>query len=278
MCRASARKAAGGCEVPVNQCLLHKSRDSLQQLTTIVNKKEMGKRLQTVATMACMKTLLMVFNFVFWLTGIAILAVGIWMVVELYKYMELSTEFSASAPYVLIGTGALIILVGSLACCCTVKGQPVLLYIYGGFLLVIFMLEISAGVSVYIYREKLLEGFDKGLSQSIATYMTDHEKANDFDLMQSTLHCCGNKNYEDWFNSSYHRVPLSCCIHEGCKTDDPDAIYQQGCFNKVVEFLSGNIGSVGGSALGVAFFPLVGVILACCLAKNINKAKYEQMA
>lgn len=52
----------------------------------------------------------------------------------------------------------------------------------------------------------------------------------------------------------------------------------QGCFNKVVEFLNGNIGSVGGSALGVAFFPLVGVILACCLAKNINKAKYEQMA
>jgi hypothetical protein len=50
------------------------------------------------------------------------------MVVELYKYMELSTEFSATAPYILIGTGALIILVGSLACCCTVKGQPVLLY------------------------------------------------------------------------------------------------------------------------------------------------------
>jgi hypothetical protein len=63
------------------------------------------------------------------LTGIAILAVGIWMVVELYKYMELSTEFSVTAPYVLIGTGALIILVGSLACCCTVKGQPMLLYV-----------------------------------------------------------------------------------------------------------------------------------------------------
>jgi tetraspanin-7 len=52
----------------------------------------------------------------------------------------------------------------------------------------------------------------------------------------------------------------------------------QGCFNKVVEFLNGNIGSVGGSALGVAFFPLLGMFLACCLAKNINKAKYEQMA
>lgn len=51
------------------------------------------------------------------------------MEVELYKYMEMSTEFSGTAPYVLIGIGALIILIGSLACCCTVKGQPVLLYI-----------------------------------------------------------------------------------------------------------------------------------------------------
>lgn len=51
------------------------------------------------------------------------------MEVELYKYMELSTEFSGTAPYVLIGIGALIVLMGTLACCCTVKGQPVLLYV-----------------------------------------------------------------------------------------------------------------------------------------------------
>jgi hypothetical protein len=63
------------------------------------------------------------------ISGIAILAIGIWMEVELYKYMEMSTEFSGTAPYVLIGTGSLIILIGSLACCCTVKGQPVLLYV-----------------------------------------------------------------------------------------------------------------------------------------------------
>jgi hypothetical protein len=61
------------------------------------------------------------------------------------------------------------------------------LFQYGGFLLVVFVLEICAGVSVYIYREKLVEGFDKGLGQSIATYTTDDEKANDFDIMQSTV-------------------------------------------------------------------------------------------
>lgn len=238
----------------------------------------MGKRLQTVAAISCMKTLLMLFNFVFLVTGAAILFAGVWMVLALYKYMELSTEFSAAAPYVLIGTGALITLVGSLACCCTVKGQPVLLYIYGAFLMVIFLLEISAGVSIYAYREKLLDGFGKGLNESLANYTTDQQKASDFDLIQSTLHCCGNQKYKDWDNSPFHKVPTSCCKQEGCNTQDKDAIYEEGCFSKVVDFLKGNIGLVGGSAVGVAFFPLVGVILACCLAKNINKAKYEQMA
>lgn len=51
------------------------------------------------------------------------------MEVELYKYMTMSTDFSETASYVLIGTGSLIIVMGMLACCCTVKGQPVLLFL-----------------------------------------------------------------------------------------------------------------------------------------------------
>lgn len=61
-------------------------------------------------------------------SGLAILCAGIWMHVELHKYLELSTDFSNSAPYVLVGTGALILFIGTFACCCTLKGQPALLY------------------------------------------------------------------------------------------------------------------------------------------------------
>jgi hypothetical protein len=53
--------------------------------------------------------------------------------------------------------------------------------------MVIFLLEISAGVSIYAYRDKLLDGFGKGLNQSLTSYLTDQEKASDFDLMQSTV-------------------------------------------------------------------------------------------
>ena len=74
------------------------------------------------------------------------------MEVELYKYMEMSTEFSGTAPYVLIGTGSLIILIGSLACCCTVKGQPVLLYVVSKFL------QITAASGQY-WKAKELKTF-----------------------------------------------------------------------------------------------------------------------
>ncbi|XP_012061892.1 PREDICTED: CASP8-associated protein 2, partial [Atta cephalotes] len=49
-----------------------------------------------------------------------------------------------------------------------------------------------------------------------------------------------------------------------------------GCYNRLLDLINSNIGLVAGTAIGVAFFPLVGIFLACCLASNINKAEYEQ--
>lgn len=34
---------------------------------------------------------------------------------------------------------------------------------------------------------------------------------------------------------------------------------------------------IGASALIVTFFPIVGFLLSFCLARNVNKSKYEQM-
>lgn len=65
----------------------------------------------------------------FQLSGIAILALGIWTKVDLHVYVELSTVYYKEAPYILIGVGAVIVLVGSLGCCCTFKGKSVLLYL-----------------------------------------------------------------------------------------------------------------------------------------------------
>ncbi|KAG7208856.1 hypothetical protein KM043_015041 [Ampulex compressa] len=241
----------------------------------------MSKRMETVATMACMKTLLMLFNFVIWVSGMGILCIGIWMRIQLRDYVDMSVEGCGTALLALACLGAILALAASLACCCTARGHPALLYLYGAFLAVVAILELGAGASVYAYRNTINEGFDQGLNESMAVYGQDRYKTSHIDAMQSTLQCCGNRGYTDWLNVYPEKeVPLSCCsvAQDACDTNDSAQIYTQGCYTRVLDLINGNICLFAGTAFGVALFPLVGVFLACCLASNINKAKYEQVA
>ncbi|CAG5095635.1 tetraspanin-7-like [Cotesia glomerata] len=240
----------------------------------------MGKRFETIAATACMTTLLMLFNFVFWCTGIAMLCVGILMRIQLRDYVDMSVEGSGAALLGLACLGGLVVLAATLACCCTARGHPALLYLYGGFLAVVALLELGAGASVYAYRTTLTEGFDQGLNDSMALYGIDKAKSAHIDVMQSTLHCCGNRAYTDWSEMKPpKKIPQTCCkSRDKCAIDNINDIYDEGCYDLVIDFINSNIGLVAGSAVGVAFFPLIGVFLACCLASNINKAKYEQVA
>lgn len=51
----------------------------------------------------------------------------------------------------------------------------------------------------------------------------------------------------------------------------------QGCYESLVELINNNMSVIAAASIGVAFFPIIGIALACCLAANINKTKYEQM-
>ena len=51
------------------------------------------------------------------------------MKVQLYVYFQITTaNYSPVVAHTLIGIGAAIVVVGMLGCCCTVKGNSVLLY------------------------------------------------------------------------------------------------------------------------------------------------------
>ncbi|KAG1714756.1 Tetraspanin-7 [Nymphon striatum] len=227
------------------------------------------------------------------ITGIGILAVGIWMKMSLYKYMELSHDYNDIAVYVLIGTGAAMIVCGSMACCCTIKGQSFMLYLFSVFLLMIFLLMLTAGISGYVYRSHLEDGFRVGLNSTMLKYRSLDKTENDkaMDSLQSNLGCCGIKNYKDWFNVPWtsgskklvpNSVPFSCCHHQNdkchyndLKLNETESIYTAGCYDKVVGFVGSNLSIIGGGILAVAFFQLIGVLLSYCLARNINKGKYE---
>ncbi|KAH9490704.1 Tetraspanin-7 [Bulinus truncatus] len=254
-----------------------------------MTKGRMDTALSTAPVVTCMKTLMMVFNFIFWVTGIVILAIGIWTKVDLYKYLELSSIYQPEAPYVLIGVGAVIVLIGSLGCCCTIKGHSLLLYMFCGFLFIVFIIELSAGIALLVYRGKLETGFKEGLQSALQLYDTkgNREITVAMDELQEKLVCCGIDSYADWFNTPFARkegqptnsVPESCCRNknkcEHLNLTNVTDIHTQGCHMFVVDFINGNMGPIGGVALGISFFQVLGAILAFCLAKSINRANLE---
>jgi len=242
----------------------------------------MSRRLQTVAAVTCMKLMLLVFNVVFWVAGIILLYFGLWMKISLHNLFELSDDYNEAIPYIFIGTGAVIVVVGLFACCCTVKGQPILLYLLAVFLSIIFILELTAGISAYIYRGNIENGFKTGLNNSIAQYGNGGLRDRDIDMLQSYLKCCGVQNYMDWSEKWHNEtVPISCCKDkDNCHNSpvDPNDIYTSGCYVKIINFVNHNLGIICGGAVALACFQLLGVILACCLGKYIDKAKYESMS
>ncbi|XP_011506535.1 PREDICTED: tetraspanin-6-like [Ceratosolen solmsi marchali] len=234
----------------------------------------MAKQLRSVAATVCVTTLLMLFNLAFSCSGLAVMCIGIWMKLQLQDSSSFGIENSGETLLAVILLGKLVALVGIFACCCTTRQYPALLYLYGGFLAVITLLELGVGALIYTYRSSLVEGFDRGLNDSLTAYGTDKTKSFHVDMMQNTLHCCGNKAYTDWLNMAPSKVvPSSCCsVQEGeCDTTDTDDIYTEGCYNRVIYFIKSNVSLVAGSAFGVAVFPLLGVFLSCCLANHINK-------
>lgn len=243
-----------------------------------------GSTLHTSPVATCTKLLLTLFNIVFWLSGVAILGLGIWMKVELYMYMELTTVYCEYAPYVLIGIGCSIVVIGSLGCLCTIRGHSCLLYVFSIILMLVFIVESATAIAAFVYEKKLSDGFKSGLTEAMNQYKDNEEKMDAVDGIQSALKCCGSASYKDWYNIEWSKkgkmdsVPHSCCIKKGCDGSAVDEIYQEGCFEKLSTFMQTNFLMIGGVAIGFAFLQLFGALLACCLAKNINRAKYEQMA
>lgn len=64
-------------------------------------------------------------------TGVILLAVGVWGKVSLEAYLTLASEESTNAPYVLIGTGATIVIFGLFGCFATCRGSPWMLKLVG---------------------------------------------------------------------------------------------------------------------------------------------------
>ncbi|XP_006172116.1 tetraspanin-11 [Tupaia chinensis] len=215
-----------------------------------------------------LKYLLFVFNFFFWVGGAAVLAVGVW------------TLGGESGCARVVATGC----VGFRA---IVLEQKSCLSTYLCLLLVIFLVELVAGVLAHVYYQRLSDELKQHLNRTL-TESYGQPKAQEItaavDLLQQDFKCCGSNSSADWQHSAYvlsreaegRRVPDSCCktVVARCgQRAHPSNIYkvEGGCITKLEQFLADHLLLMGAVGLGVACLQICGMVLTCCLHQRLQR-------
>lgn len=244
----------------------------------------MAKNLQTGPAIVCMKGLLLLFNCLFWVSGIALLVAGIWMKITMTQLLQLSVDYSNSVPFSFIGIGILITIIGFFACFCTVKGYSTLLYMLSIFLVVVFFMEVGIAVAGYAFRSNIRNELKNGITKAINSYGEDKKQDNNIDFLQENIKCCGVTSYKDWFNTTWAKgteeVPKSCCKISKCQNNPANEtqIYTKGCYDQLMNDIHNKMGIIAGIAAAFACIQLLGAALTYCLAKQSNAIRYQPMA
>ncbi|XP_041636653.1 tetraspanin-11 isoform X4 [Cheilinus undulatus] len=215
----------------------------------------------------CLKYLLFIFNFLFWLGGAAVLGVGVWTLVEKSDYLSLlaSSTFAVSA-YILILAGSLVVVTGFLGCCAVIREQ-----------------------------KSCLSALSEELKQHLNQTMTENYAQPGkvaitlaVDNLQQDFKCCGSNSSHDWSMSVYilskpaegRVVPDSCCktiTYQCGKRDHPSNIYkvEGGCITKLEKFLADHLLIIGAVGIGVACLQLAGAMLTACFIYLLYKEEED---
>nr|XP_033801028.1 tetraspanin-6 isoform X2 [Geotrypetes seraphini] len=223
-----------------------------------------------------------------WFTGVILLGVGVWGKVSLEVYFSLLNEQGTKVPYVLIGTGTVIILLGTFGCFATCRGSTWMLKLYAMFLTIIFLVELVAAIVGFVFRHEIKSSFKMSYKKAQDDYRDPPDASSKaVDTIQRKLHCCGVNNFTDWASSQYFRengLPHSCCKFANCTKDElknmtvaEGKVFNQGCFASVTTVMESNMGVVAGISFGIACFQLIGIFLACCLSRYITNNQYEMV-
>ncbi|XP_045893634.1 CD151 antigen isoform X3 [Micropterus dolomieu] len=213
----------------------------------------------------CLKYLLFLFNILFWLAGGAVLAVGMWTLVEKSDYISLlNSSFYSASAYILIAAGVIVIVTGIIGCCATLKEMK--------SLLIVLDEELRQNLKETM-QQKYQQPGEESITQAV-------------DKLQQEFKCCGSHNFSDWRGCVWIQaaenerlVPDSCCKTPSdlCgRRDHPSNIYkvEGGCIMKLEEFFLSQLYILGAVAIGIAFLQLVGMMFTCCLYRNFKEELY----
>jgi len=226
------------------------------------------------------KYIVFLFNFVFFLTSVALIGIGAYIQIHMTKYLDFLGNTYLNTSIILIIIGALMLVVTFFGCCGACTENPCMMYTYGTMLALILLSLIGVAITVYVFRGDAREVITKAMKDSLKNYKKEDHKGvtETWDIMQSDFKCCGVDSYADWkgtpaFNAT-EDVPDTCCIEftENCgkgAATSTDKIHTTGCFVTFEEFILSNSAAAAGVGVGVVVLLFMGICVSCCVARGL---------
>ncbi|XP_017779905.1 PREDICTED: CD151 antigen [Nicrophorus vespilloides] len=224
-----------------------------------------------------MKYSMFIINFIIFLGGITVVALGIWTVIDKSFANELlGTNLYSGAVYVLIATGILITLISCFGCFGSAKEVRCMLVTYFIAVFLIFVTMLVGGILGYVFRAKVENTMKNTMIGSIRSYGNDRPVTEAWDEIQSRLQCCGVSGAVDWTD----QIPDSCCREpvpgkrQRCNLlvehQNSFTLFQRGCYNVTIDYVKDHAAIIGGAGIVVACLMLLGMIFSCALFKILE--------
>ncbi|XP_016099069.1 CD9 molecule a [Sinocyclocheilus grahami] len=216
----------------------------------------------------CIKYAMFILNFIFWIAGTGVLAIGLWLRFDPKTKSLFEGENSPyvfyTGVYILIAVGALMMVVGFFGCCGAIQESPCMLGLFFFFLLVIFAVEVAAGIWGFSNQTKVTDDITTFYKETYNNYQQTKQPAlkETLRLIQHGLNCCGpSGNAQDVLEET-------CPGKEGL-----DFLITKSCPDAIDEVFNSKLHIIGGVGIGIGVIMIFGMIFSMMLCCAIRKTR-----
>ncbi|TSK20215.1 Uroplakin-1a [Bagarius yarrelli] len=193
------------------------------------------------------------------MAGVALMAVGIWVVVDPYKMYPVCTASGKTdifaAAWIAIFTGFAYFCTAIFGIYAALKRSRALMVVYLIIMFIIYLFECASCITAVTNRDYLIGNSNQVKHQMLKFYaqnsITGKEITKMWDKVMQEAQCCGTDGAADWmdFNSTFLVVynklypwPLTCCKNNpgagaanvtDCVLGVSTELFSQGCFSYI---------------------------------------------
>lgn len=155
---------------------------------------------------SCVKYMIFLLNFVFWLFGGLLMGIGLYAFMDKWQatgWIRLETFYDVilNISLVMVIAGVVVFSVSFAGCLGALRENTCLLKFYSMCLLLFFLLEMAIAVVGFVFPQNMHTFLEDSFTDKIIhSYRDDPDLQNLIDFAQQEFKCCGlsNAGYQDW--------------------------------------------------------------------------------